>query len=157
MSCSSGERSTLGWSQVMPDSDLPENKYSSKTLKMKGQGAELLTTTALQRSLQRSLARGDKVTVSKDPTCPSSHFAFVQLADTYWFWLEGLDLVYPPPKDTHLCLWSSLLHRAYASQLRQCHLHLTGPGKPGLKPKLWCPGLLAGLLLSSVPCTPTAC
>lgn len=67
---------------------------------MKGQGAELLTITALLRPL----ARADKVTVSKGPTCPSSHFAYVQLADTYWFRLEGLDLVYPLPKDTHLCL-----------------------------------------------------
>ena len=123
----------------MPDSKtLPKNKYLSRTLKRKGQEAELLP---------RSLAKADIVTVSKGPTCPSSYFTFVQLADTYWFRPEGPDLAHPPPKDNGLCLWPSLLHRAYGSRPSQCPLFLTYPGKPDLNPELWCPGLLTGLPL----------
>ena len=98
-------------------------------------------------NLPRSLAKADKVTVSKGPTYPSSHFAFVQVVDTYWFRPEGPDLAHPPPKDNGLCLWPSLLHRAYGSRPSQCPLLLTCPGKPDLNPELWCPGLLTDLLL----------
>lgn len=72
------ERSILRGSWVMPDfRSLPKSKYLSRTLKMKGQGAQLLTTTALLREVTCQSGQSDSIkgshmsqlTLCLCPTC----------------------------------------------------------------------------------------